>query len=270
MNMPVYLFLKFNEAQNAYSNLWNYFLTNTGNFPYPVAAFPGSYPAGAYNLDCTGACLFDFPGSYLGAGSYSITAYLVDSPSSIVMDPSGTVTIVGNGTSNSMDLSIQEVGTTCEDAVYAQQNPCLCDLDYANAHPQECSVNSTTIVGTYNVSGLHTSGNSSSGTWIFAADGSFSWDETQPDGHRYLNNGVWSLSGDSLAYKYLETTKWNPFGEQQYHCSTTVANWPNGTCDAGSTQSTYPFGDGSGSVQGTAQHFTITQTNNWVLTFTRN
>lgn len=97
LNLPAYLYLKFNQAANPYDTLFNTYLTTSGISAAPAPIVPYAFPAGAYNLDCispTYNCLFEFPGSLLGEGAYSFTAYLGNGATSTT--PSDlTLTIVG-------------------------------------------------------------------------------------------------------------------------------------------------------------------------------
>lgn len=112
LNLPAYLYLKFNQAANVYGDLWNMYLTTSGASVAPVPIVSYAFPSGAYNLDCispTYNCLFEFPGSMLGEGTYSFTGYLGDgststTPSNLTLTIAGIAQCNTNTTSGSVGI----------------------------------------------------------------------------------------------------------------------------------------------------------------------
>lgn len=271
---PAGLYMRFNQAQNNYTGFFNKFLTVDGEFDTPQAIIPGvNFDVTNFNLDCSdnGPCLLDFPASILGIGSYSFTFFLADATKPV------QVTQNGDGyffTQDDTELPITTIeftiaeGTcnTCSCGAFAAQNPCLCDPAYASSHPTECQITATAIVGSWNEQ-AHNADNTYSvtGTRQFLSDNTFIADALYNDGTKRLSKGEWSYDNGTLSYKYTDVVKTTADGSTQ-HCWATT--WPDGMCDDGTTLTT-PFASGEGTVDGTAQSFTITQNNGWVGIFTR-
>lgn len=264
--------MRFNQAPNNYTSLFDKYLTVAGASDTPQAIIPGAnFNVTNFNLDCSnnGACLLNFPAGNLGIGDYSLTFFLADATKPVQVTPDSNWYFFTQDNTElpitTIDFTIAE-GTcnTCSCATFAAQNPCMCDAAYASSHPTECKITATTIVGSWNTRGSSTT-SSFTGNRQYLSDNTFTDYELLTDGKKYNYKGDWTYdnSTSTLSYKYTDSVLTNTDGTT-IHCWTTT--WPSGKCD---NNSDFTFASGTGTVQGTAQSFTISQANGWVITFTR-
>ncbi len=237
MTQRAAFYLRFNEADNPYQELFNKFISFEGISEEMKPMVNEVFPLEFYShMNCVEhpeePCLFEFPASILGSGSYSLTVFLA-SPE----DPEHTAFPA--------------------------------DVSFTILSSSEEPINSTNIVGTWDVSAYDSNNNPyGTGTWTFNPDGTLEASITRSDGYREVGKGIWSLEGNNLKYKYTENWHYDNNGNLLNHCwvpEPIDQNWPNGVCDSGSAE----FYEGSGIVEGTSSKFKMSQNNGFTLYFTR-
>ncbi len=176
------LFLRFESADNIYTQFHNQYWSFDGFYAIPKAVYPfGMQPYQHYaGMNCTRnsaePCFLLFPAASLGPGSYQFSALLADQ----------------------LNLTAAEF----------ENNPRRSFIDFAIASPA-VPVNESTLGGVWNYTARHAEGATVTGVRTFDLNGTFqSMAEISTTSERIESIGRWRFNSDTLEITYQYDQIW--------------------------------------------------------------